>query len=118
MKTIFTTPAALAGLLCLFLAACGGTPAKQAEAMPAKPAEAAKPALTEEAQKALAQAEADAKAAKASFTLWTPAEASLKKAQEAAKKGDSNTVLKEAKQVSEMCKISAGQANYASTEMK
>ena len=103
----------LAALLGLFLAGCAGTP-KQAAA----PAEPAKPTLSEEAKAALAQAEADAKAAKAAFAYWVPAENALKAAQEAAKTADSATVIKQAKKVSELCKISALQPGYPSTEMK
>jgi hypothetical protein len=103
----------LAALLALFVAGCAGAP-KQAAA----PAEPAKPALSEEAKAALAQAEADAKAAKAAYTFWVPAENALKKAQDAAKEADSATVLKQAKVVSDLCKISALQPNYPSTEMK
>lgn len=102
-------PLALSGMLCLMLSACGGTPAKTADA---KPAEPAKPELTAEAQTVLAQAEAEAKIAKANVTLWVPADKALKSAQEAAKKGDSATVIKEAKKASELMKLGAAQANY------
>ncbi|NTV97425.1 MAG: hypothetical protein HGA75_18775, partial [Thiobacillus sp.] len=54
---------ALAALLGLSVAGCASAP-KQAAA----PAEPAKPTLSAEAQAALAQAEADAKAAKAAYT--------------------------------------------------
>lgn len=103
----------LAALLGLFVAGCASAP-KQAAA----PAEPAKPTLSEEAKAALAQAEADAKAAKAAFTYWVPAENALKAAQEAAKAADSATVIKQAKKVSDLCKISALQPGYISTEMK
>lgn len=111
--------AALAGLLALFIAGCGSAPATKAETAPAAtPAAAAKPALSDDAQKALSQAEADAKAAIASFTFWIPAEKALKSAQEAAKAGDSNTVIKQAKKVSELTKLGMAQTQYPSTEMK
>ncbi len=120
MKVRFT-PLALSGMLCLLLSACAGTPDKAAEAKPAetaKAAEPAKPALTAEAQSLLAQAEADAKTAKANVTLWVPAEKALKNAQDAAAKGDSAVVLKEAKKAIDLMKLSAAQPNYPSTEMK
>lgn len=104
---------ALAVLLGLSVAGCASTP-QQAAA----PVEPAKPTLSAEAQAALAQAEADAKAAKAAYTFWIPAENALKKAQEAAKAADSATVIKQAKAVSDLCKVSALQPGYASTEMK
>jgi hypothetical protein len=103
----------LAALLALFVAGCASAP-QQAAA----PAEPAKPTLSAEAQAALAQAEADAKAAKAAYTLWVPADNALKKAQEAAKAADSAAVIKLAKTVSDLCKISANQPGYPSTEVK
>lgn len=112
MKKHYTS-IALAALLGLFLAGCAST-----QNQAAAPAEPAKPTLSEEAKAALAQAEADAKAAKAAYTYWVPADAALKKAQEAAKAADSATVIKQAKVVSDLCKISALQPGYASTELK
>lgn len=108
-------PLALAGMLSLFLSACGSAPSKQAESMPAEPA---KPALSAEAQRALAQAEADVKAAKASYTLWVPADTALKNAQDAAKRGDSATVIEEAEKVAKYTRLGAAQADYPSTEMR
>jgi murein lipoprotein len=102
----------LAALLGLFVAGCAGTQKQAATAEPAKPT------LSAEAQAALAQAEADAKAAKAAYTYWVPADAALKKAQEAAKVADSAAVIKQAKIVSDLCKISAQQPNYPTTELK
>lgn len=103
---------ALASLLSLSMTACASAPEQQAAAEPAKPT------LSAEAQAALTQAEADAKAAKTAFTFWVPAENALKKAQEAAKAADSETVIKQAKLVSDLCKLSAVQPGYASTELK
>ena len=103
---------ALAILLGLFTAGCASAP-KQATA-----AEPALPALSAEAQAALDQAEADAKRAKTAYTLWIPAENALKDARVAAKAFDSCTVIKKSKAVSDLCKISALQPGYASTEMK
>ncbi|MFA5083172.1 MAG: hypothetical protein WC474_11545 [Hydrogenophilaceae bacterium] len=112
MKLQFAT-VTLSALLALFVAGCASAP-QQAAA----PAEPAKPTLSAEAQAALAQAEADAKAAKAAYTFWIPAENALKKAQEAAKAFDSAAVIKQAKAVSDLCKISALQPGYASTELR
>jgi len=78
----------------------------------AKPA----PALSDAAKSALAQAEADAKAARAAFTLWLPAENALNAALEAAKEGDSASVLKHTQTVSDLTKLGAEQAKYPSTE--
>ena len=80
-----------------------------------KPAEkpaAAKPALSAEAQAALSAAQADVKAAKAQNALWTTAEAALKAAEGAAEKGDSATVLKQAKLASDHVKKGMAQLNY------
>ena len=104
--------AALACFTALFLAACATGPAPQAAAKPAAPA------LTAEAKSALAQAEADIKAAKAEYGLWTTAQDALKDAQEAAKKGDSTTVLREAKEASALAKLGLAQNKYPSTELK
>jgi murein lipoprotein len=71
-----------------------GTVKPDSSSAPTPTAEAAKPALSEEASQALAKAEADVKEAKAQKALWTTAVEALKKAQEAAAKGDSAATLK------------------------
>ncbi|HWR77373.1 MAG TPA: hypothetical protein VN283_09215 [Thiobacillus sp.] len=76
-----------------------------------KPA-AAKAAISAEAQAALTAAQADVKDAKAKNALWTTAEAALKAAEEAAEKGDSATVLKQAKLASDQAKKGLAQLNY------
>lgn len=87
-------------------------PAPQAEAKPETPA------LSPAAQQALSQAEAAVMDAKAKFALWIPTEAALKAAQEAAKAGDSDTVIKQSKVIADQVKASLAQVNYPSTEMK
>lgn len=109
---------AAAGLLAFVLSGCASTTATTGAAQPAKAAEPAKPALTPEAEKAFAAAEADWKAAKAKYALWTTTDKAYKDAQEAAKAGDSDAVIKLAKRVTDQAKISMDQLNYASTEMK
>lgn len=100
---------ALAALLGLSLAGCASAP---------QPAPApSQPTLSEEAKAALAQAEADVQAARAAFTLWVPAEEGLKRARAAALSADSARVIEAARTVSDLCRISAQQAGYASTEM-
>lgn len=111
MQTKFASIAAV-GLLAFILSGCGSAPAKTATAEPAKPA------LTPEAQQALAAAEADWKAAKAKFALWTTTDKAYKDALEAAKAGDSAAVIKLAKQVTSQVKLAMEQLNYPSTEMK
>ncbi|BAN35108.1 hypothetical protein SCD_n01279 [Sulfuricella denitrificans skB26] len=78
--------------------------------------EAAKPALSEEAKQALAKAEADVKEAKAQKSLWTTAEDALKKAKEAATKGDSAATLKFAKSASELASLAVAQKSYPLTQ--
>jgi murein lipoprotein len=79
---------------------------------PAAKAEPAKTAISAEAQAALTAAQADVKAAKAQDALWTTADAALKAAEEAAAKGDSATVLKQAKLASDHVKKGMAQLNY------
>lgn len=100
----------------LLLGGCqGGGPAKpDPSAAPA--AEAAKPAFSEEARQALAKAEADIKEAKAQRALWTTAEDALKKAQEAAAKGDSAATLKFSKAASEYARLGLMQKTYPLTK--
>jgi hypothetical protein len=76
-----------------------------------KPA-ASKAAISAEAQAALTAAQADVKAAKAKTALWTTAEDALKAAEEAAAKGDSATVIKQAKLASDHAKKGLAQLNY------
>ncbi len=100
--------------LCLSLSACSMTAPQKAVA----PGETvvAPPALTPEALAALGQAETDIKQAKAAYALWTTAEAAIKRAQEAAKAGDSATVIGEARIASEQAKLGLTQKNYPTTE--
>lgn len=76
------------------------------------------PLITAEAQAALAAAEADVKKAKAEFALWTTAESAFKAAQESAKTGDSEAVIKQAKKASALVELGLKQKSYPSTEMK
>jgi len=101
---------AFASASLLLLGGCAGDMATKQDAAAAKPE--AKTVLTEAATKALAQAEADVKAAKAKKALWTTTEDALKKAKEAAEKGDSAAVEKNAKTASEHAKLGLGQAEY------
>lgn len=99
----------------LALGGCAGTTEKEA----AKPAaEAAKPGqISAEAQAALDKAKADVKRAGDEDGLWTTAADSLKAAEEAAKKGDSAAVLKNAKKASEHVEIGLKQTKYPLTHL-
>jgi len=97
---------ALTSAALLGLSGCAGTETKPAEKA------AAAPALSAEAQAALTAAQADVKDAKAKNTLWTTAEAALKAAEEAAKKGDSATVIKQSKLASDHVQKARVQMSY------
>lgn len=87
-----------------------GTPAVADQA-----AAAATP-VSEEASQALSKAEADVKQAKAKGALWTTATDALKKAKEAAAKGDSATTLKLSKNASDQARLGMEQLNYPLTK--
>ncbi|MHB1619807.1 MAG: hypothetical protein ACYCTY_07480 [Sulfuricella sp.] len=72
--------------------------------------------VSEEASQALNKAEADVKQAKAKGSLWTTTVDDLKKAKEAAAKGDSAATLKLSKTVSEQTHLSVEQLNYPLTK--
>jgi len=78
----------------------------------------AKPLLSDAAQQALAQAEADVKAAKAKFALWTTADKAFKAAKEAAKAGESEAVIKQARFASDQVARGMAQLAYPGTELK
>lgn len=103
----------LATLGFLLLGGCQSTAPVTAEAPAASPA---KPALSDEAKQALAKAEADIKEAKAQGALWTTAADALKKAQDAATKGDSAATLKFAKTASEHAGLGLKQKAYPLTK--
>ena len=96
--------AAVAGMLSL--AGCQSAP-------PAP----AKPALNDEAQIALAWAESDVKTAQSQGALWTTAENALKAAKEAAAKGDSAAVVKNAKNASTFAKLGIEQKKLPLTTL-
>lgn len=96
----------LAAATMIGLVGCqGSAPVKQDAAV-------AKPSLSDAAVKALAQAEADVKAAQSQDALWTTAAAALKAAKEAATKGDSAAVIKNATTASEQAQMGIAQKKY------
>ena len=95
--------AALVSLMALFLSACATTQTA---------------AISDNAKAALAQAEKDVKEAKAKFALWTTADGALKAAQEAAKKGDSDGVVKASHTASEQAKLGIAQTSYPEITVK
>jgi len=97
---------ALTSAALLGLSGCAGMESKTADKA------AAAPALSAEAQSALTAAQAAVKDAKAKFALWTTAEDALKAAEEAAKKGDSATVIKQSKLASDHVQKGLAQMSY------
>ena len=79
-------------------------------------AAAAATSVSDEASQALSKALADVKQAKAKGSLWTTTEDALKKAKEAAAKGDSTTTLKLSKTASEQAHLSVEQLKYPLTK--
>lgn len=69
-------------------------------------------AISAEAAAALKQAQADVKLAKSKNALWTTAAGALKKAEEAATKGDSATVIEESGTASYHVRKGLAQLNY------
>lgn len=101
----------------LLLGGCQSSGTAKSEPASAAPAvEAAKLVLSEEALQALAKAETDVKEAKVQKALWTTAEDALKKAQEAAAKGDSAATLKFSKTASEHARLGLMQNTYPLTK--
>jgi len=106
---------ALASASLLLLSGCGGGTAMKAEAPAAAKADQ-KPAISDEAKQALAKAEADVKIVKSKKILWIPVGDALKKATEAAEKGDSKAVIKNANAASELAKLNLEQSEYPLTK--
>ena len=102
---------ALTSAVLLGLSGCAGTETKPADTAPVAKT-SVKTGSSAEAQAALSAAQAAVKDAKAKNALWTTADAALKAAEAAAAKGDSDTVIKEAKLASDHAKKGLAQLNY------
>lgn len=74
------------------------------------------PMLSDDAEAALARAESVIEKAKAQHALWTTAEVAIRKAREAARSGDSATVIAQSEIASELASLGLAQRDYASTE--
>lgn len=103
------TPLAIAAFA-LTLAGCAAAP--ESPSAEAAPAAASQPGISAEASAALAKAKVDVDTARAKNALWTTAEAALKAAETAAEKGDSATVLKQAKLASDHVAKGLAQLDY------
>ena len=106
---------ALASAGLLTLGGCAGTTNGAGSTQASAPS--ATPGISAAAQAALKQAESDVAASKKDKIEWTTTAAALKNAQDAAKKGDSDAVLKSAKFASELAKLSIGQLKYPTTDV-
>lgn len=102
---------ALTSVALLGLSGCAGLYVNQPGGKPPA-AEAPKASITPEAKAALAAAKAEAKDAKAKNALWTTADGALKDADEAAAKGDSETVMKKVKLARDHIQKGLAQMNY------
>jgi murein lipoprotein len=103
---------ALTSAALLGLSGCADLYVNQEGDKSAAKAGSSKGAISAEAQTALTAAQADAKNAKAKNALWTTAEDALKAAEAAAEKGDSDTVIKKSKLVSDHVKKGLAQLDY------
>ena len=106
----------LAGAGLLTLGGCAGMDNMASTDTPVTQADAT-PSISPEAQAALTQAETDAAEAAKAKVQWTTTDIALKAAQAAAKTGDSEAVLKNAKFASAEAKLSLGQMQYPSTDV-
>lgn len=77
-----------------------------------QPAESARPVISAEARAALAAAQAAVRDAQSRNALWTTAESALKAAEDAAVRGDSDTVIEQAKRASSDAQKGLAQLNY------
>jgi hypothetical protein len=111
-KTMSKVLLALTSAALLGLSGCAGTETKPADRPVAAKPMAAKPALSAEAQAALSAAQAAVKDAKSKNALWTTADNALDAAEEAAAKGDSETVIKQSKLASDHVQKGLAQLNY------
>ena len=105
---------ALAGAGLIVLSGCQSGAGVKSEQ--SATAEASQAAISDDAKQALAKAKADVKEAQAKDALWNTAKGALKDAEAAAAKGDSATVIKEAKIASEQAQLGIKQLSYPLTK--
>jgi murein lipoprotein len=78
----------------------------------------ATPAISADAKAALDKAEAVVKEAKAKYALWTTADSAITAAEEAATKGDSEGVIKNAKTAEQQAQLGLEQAKMPPLQLK
>ncbi|HYP69017.1 MAG TPA: hypothetical protein VEP67_12315 [Thiobacillaceae bacterium] len=118
MRHILTT---LTAASVLALTGCAAQSASTSSAPSAAPVQAqasTQPAISAEAQSALGKAEIAVKEAQAKYALWTTAENAIKAAEEAAKAGNSEGVIKNAKIAEEQAHLGLAQAKVPPLELK
>ena len=103
---------AVTGFIVMHLAGCATT------AQTATTESVSPKSISVEAANLLAQAEADIAYARAKFALWTTAESALAAAREAALRGDSAAVMRQAGFASSQVRLGIKQLDYPSTERK
>lgn len=108
----------LTSLSAAILFAMAGCASQQPAARTGSANPAATPAINAEAQAALSNAAAAVKEAKEKYALWTTAENALNAANEAAAKGDSEAVIKNAKTAEEQAHLGLEQAQKPPLELK
>jgi hypothetical protein len=109
LKWIFLT---VTGFIVMQLAGCA------TNALTPTTESASPKGISAEAANLLAQAEADIAYARAKFALWTTAESALAAAREAALRGDSTEVMRQAGFASGQVRLGIKQLDYPSTERK
>jgi hypothetical protein len=106
-------------LTAVSLLAVTGCASQQAEkTMTSSTSPTAAPAISAGAQAELAAAQAAVDEAKAHYALWTTAESAMKAAEEAATKGDSDGVIKNAKMAEDLANLGLQQAKLPPLELK
>ena len=118
MRHILTT---LTAASVLALTGCANQPANTSSAPSAAPTQTqapAQPAISAEARAALSSAQVAVKEAQAKYALWTTAESAIKTAEDAAKAGDSDAVIKNAKFAEQQARLGLEQAKVRALEMK
>jgi hypothetical protein len=112
---------ALTAASVLALTGCATQSASTSSAPSAASAQAqasTQPAISAAAQAALGKAEVAVTEAEAKYALWTTAKTAIQTAEEAAKAGDSDAVLKNAKMAEEQARLGLIQAKARPLELK
>lgn len=118
MRHILTTLTAASVLALIGCAAQSAGTGSAPSAAPAQTQAPAQPAISAEAQAALKSAEAAVLEAQKKYALWTTADTAIKAAEQAAKAGDSDAVIKNAKIAEQQAHLGLVQAKAPPLDMK